>query len=205
MSYIKKFWRIKSNKGMTYVELIVVLAIFSIMSSIIMFNYQDFQSKIEVKSLANDIALKIVQAQKDAMSGKLTPNSLDVWKPSYGVYFNSSPTEVDSDGIPLNKEFIYFADLDNSSSYEANANEKLGTIFINKKFKISSLQTVCGGTPLSPPSELSIVFKRPDSAAVIRSTPCDSITSASINLSSLSSSSTNASITIYPSGRIQIN
>ena len=56
---------------MTYVELIVVLSIFSVMTSVVLFNYNEFQAKIDIKVLANDIALKIVEAQKSALSGKL--------------------------------------------------------------------------------------------------------------------------------------
>lgn len=180
---------------MTYVELIVVLAIFSIMSSIVMFNYRDFQSKVEIKSLSNDIALRIVQAQKDAMSGKLTQNGGNDWKPAYGVYFDK--------GDSTNKEFIYFADLSNDSFYQSN--EELETININKSYYISDLNIVCSGTTaLIPVSSLSVTFKRPDSKAVIQSVPDASCTVyyAVINFSSPNSAS--SFITIYSSGRIQI-
>ena len=48
---------------MTYVELIVVLAIFAILSSVVMFNYGNFQAKVDIKNLGSDIALKIVRTQ----------------------------------------------------------------------------------------------------------------------------------------------
>ena len=70
------------QKGMTYVELIVVLSIFSAMTSVVLFNYGEFQAKVDIKNLASDIALKIVEAQKSSLSGKL-PESFPVnWKPS---------------------------------------------------------------------------------------------------------------------------
>src|SRR3989344_4561547 len=97
------------NAGMTYVELIVVLSIFSVMTSIALFDYNKFQAKVDIKVLANDIALKIVEAQKSAMSGKIPiQNISSTWKPSYGIYFDLA------DG----KNFIYFAntiDGDNNS------------------------------------------------------------------------------------------
>ena len=68
-------WKLKIgnyNRGMTYVELIVVLSIFSIMTSVVLFNYGAFQAKVDIKNLASDIALKIVEAQKSALSGKLS-------------------------------------------------------------------------------------------------------------------------------------
>ncbi|KKQ07855.1 MAG: hypothetical protein US18_C0006G0001, partial [Parcubacteria group bacterium GW2011_GWB1_36_5] len=60
---MKESKRIKKNRGMTYVELIVVLSIFAVMSSIVLFNYGEFQAKVDIKNLASDIALKIVEAQ----------------------------------------------------------------------------------------------------------------------------------------------
>ena len=51
--------KIKTNRGMTYVELIVVLSIFAVLSSVAIFNYGSFQDKVDIKNLGSDIALKI--------------------------------------------------------------------------------------------------------------------------------------------------
>ena len=83
-----KTYNLKANAGMTYVELIVVLSIFAIMSGVVLFNYGTFQARVQIKNYANDIAMQIVQAQKDAMGGKMPANgSFPSGKPSYGVYF----------------------------------------------------------------------------------------------------------------------
>src|SRR3989338_9773919 len=97
----------KLNRGMTYVELIVVLMIFATISSIVLFNYQEFQTKVDIKNLASDIALKIVEAQKSAISGKLSAQGDFAPKPAYGIYFNLSPST----------NFVYFADFDNNKIY----------------------------------------------------------------------------------------
>jgi prepilin-type N-terminal cleavage/methylation domain-containing protein len=60
---------INKTRGMTYVELIVVLSIFSVISTIVIFNYKEFQAKVDIRNLANDVALKIVQAQKNSTTG----------------------------------------------------------------------------------------------------------------------------------------
>ncbi len=100
-----KFKSVHFRKGMTYVELIVVLTIFSIMSAVVIFDYNSFQSRIVIKNLSNDIALKIGEAQKNAMSGKLPPldqqnflkeNGIIDWRPSYGVYFNIGELRIDT-------------------------------------------------------------------------------------------------------------
>src|SRR3989344_7804583 len=119
-----KYYKLKAkklNSGMTYVEVLTVLAIFSIMTSIVLFNYKGFQAKVDIKNLASDIALKVVEAQKSSLDGKLPlPIPPPTWKPSYGVYFDVTPLQ----------QFIYFVDLDSSKNYESS--EKLDTLFITK-------------------------------------------------------------------------
>lgn len=184
--------------GMTYVELIVVLSIFSIMSSMILFNYGKFQAKVDIKNLANDIALKIVEAQKNALAGLWNASAPSSWKPAYGVYF-----DLNAD----NKRFTYFADLDNNNLYQniSCTGECLNNISITKGNRISNLAVTGQGT-CSAVTNLSAVFTRPDSAAVIKTnqTGCTAISYAEITVSS-PTSSVNSKIKLYSSGRIQIN
>jgi len=181
------------NAGMTYVELIVVLSIFGIMSSIILFNYGKFQAKVDIKNLASDIALKIVQAQKDAMSGKIQINPFTT-APAYGVYFD----------LLVPDGFIYFADLDNSN--DIGISELLEKINITKGNYIFEIGTYTGTTLVQQiATPLSITFTRPNSSAIFNylgsDTPYDYI---QITISS-SDDSVKGYIKIYPSGRIQVN
>ncbi|MEI7765201.1 MAG: type II secretion system protein [bacterium] len=219
---------IKTNKGMTYVELIVVLSIFATMSSVVLFNYRDFQAKVEIKSLSNNVALKVVEAQKNAMSGKLAVGSIDNWKPSYGLYFNKN----------MPSSFIYFADLDNSSVFsspaynidspECDGVECLDKISFNQNYTVSELKVYCGEAkavvgdvggvaetidPNSNPESskdgvvdsLSVIFTRPDSGAVIQSSPDANCKIASATITLSSGGSMNSYVKVYSSGRVQIN
>lgn len=179
---------------MTYVELIVVLSIFSIMTSIVLFNYGGFQEKVDIKVLANDIAMKIVEAQKSALSGELPLSSPANWKPSYGLYFDpSSP-----------KQFIYFADLNNpSNGYDTG--EALDTINITKNNSISRIDSYAGTTLLQQiTNPLSITFTRPDSGAIFTSSGLLPGLEY-IQITIISPSSITSCIDVYPSGRIQLN
>ena len=186
------------QKGMTYVELIVVLSIFAVMSSIVLFNHGKFQAKVDIKNLANDIALKIVQAQKDAMSGKIQSTRFEI-APAYGVYFN--PTE--------NKSFIYFADFSNDHIFNDGScyGECLDNINITKGNTISEIEECLTGdcsSSASISSSLSITFTRPNSGASFF--PSLSVSSNYIRITvSSSDGSFNGYIKIYPSGRIQVN
>ena len=201
---------------MTYVELIVVLSIFAVMSSIVVFNYGEFQAKVDIKNLASDIALKIVEAQKSAVSGKLIVNSLPPpdWKPAYGVYFNSSSSYDDDGSSVFNKKFIYFADFDGQKNYTGMtyscAGECLDIITITKNNYISAIDVCidipCVNVVASLPS-ISITFTRPDSGAVFFSNHpiLPSFDYVQITVKSPLPKKATATIKIYHSGRVQVN
>jgi len=195
---MKKLIKIQKNRGMTYVELIVVLSIFSVMTSIVLFNYGEFQARVDIKNLASDIALKIVEAQKLSLSGKLPLQipTVSPWKPSYGVYFDitNNPTQ-----------FIYFVDLNNLNGYEAGA-ETLNVISItrgNYIFAIERCASVACDPGVPTTGLLSIVFKRPNSSAIF--TGASVTGSQYVKITIKSPKSATATIKIYPSGRVQVN
>ncbi len=200
--FSKKIKNLQS--GMTYVEIIVVLSIFSMVSTVVLFNYSDFQAKVDIKNLANDIALKLVEAQKAANFGSLPPasqqSSLPVgWKPSYGVYFNLS-----SD----NKAFTYFTDIDDDRVFDGGScsGECIETFTITKGNSVSSIDVFYTGNPTGVSfSNMAISFTRPSSEAEFYSTSSFSSTISYVQITIASSQNPTSRIKIYPSGRIQIN
>ncbi len=197
------------SRGMSYIELIVVLSIFSAMSAIVLFNYSDFQTKVDIKNLASDIALKVVEGQKSSLSGKLPPLAQQVltdstWKPSYGVYIN--PTTD-------NKSFTYFVDLKNpvqNNFYDASicpgSGECLDNITITKGNYISRLDVFYQGSPTpNPISDLTVSFVRPNSGAIIKSSTTFSSVVSFVQITITSPKLISSVIKIYPSGRIQVN
>ena len=193
---------------MTYVELIVVLSIFSILSTVVVFNYNAFQAKIDLKNLASDIALQIVQAQKSSTAGMLPSIAQQAlisasWKPSYGVYFNTSGTVKGAS----TKNFMYFSDLNGDSyfNYSDCTGECISKYTITKPDTISSVSVVGSGT-CPQITDLTVVFKRTQSGAIFSTTtPLGTcvIQYAQINITPTSGPSSN--IQVYSSGRIQIN
>jgi len=192
--------------GMTYVELIVVLSIFSVMSTVTLFNYNKFQAKVDIKNLANDIALKIIEAQKSALSGKLPTQPYGAnWRPSYGIYFNlSSPGN--------NKTFVYFTDLDSSGDTDPLFCPTPGSAECVEKINITKNNYISGitayyqdGTPTPPLTNLSVAFTRPNSGAIIKSTYAFTSAVYYIQITVTSPSGTSANIKIFASGRAQID
>jgi len=202
--------KIKKNRGMTYVELIVVLSIFSIMSTFSIYNYQTFQNKVDIKNLANDIALKLFEAQNSAVSGKLAALTPDGWKPSYGIYFNLNPVSSPNTGKDV---FYYFIDLDQDKLFDYGlypvcpTGECVQKVNITKGNYISSIKAYSGGVGTDLNDEVHISFTRPSQTATFNDKNglpfSPSPDYLEINLSSPASATTK--VKIYPSGRIQLN
>jgi prepilin-type N-terminal cleavage/methylation domain-containing protein len=107
-----------ANRGMTFLELIVVLGIFGAISATVLFNYHDFSTNVSLQNLAQDIALQLKRAQTDAVSGRMPTfpagsnqelnNSALIppdWKPSYGVAFDIN---TPADWTLGNTGFVYY-------------------------------------------------------------------------------------------------
>jgi type II secretory pathway pseudopilin PulG len=194
-----------AQAGMSYVELIVVLSIFSVMTSVVLFNYGGFQAKVDIKNLASDIALKIVEAQKSSLAGKLPPLAQQlqispIWKPSYGLYM---------DQVSDSKSFIYFTDIDQngylSNPVCAPGGECLDKIIITKDNSISGLKVFYQDGTSASLNDLIVAFKRPNSGAIINSSSGIISTVSYVEITILSAKAPTATIKIYPSGRIQVN
>lgn len=198
------------SRGMTYVELIVVLSIFAIVTGTVIFNYQNFQAKVEIKNLANDIALKVVEAQKNSTSGKLPylPPA-DGWKPSYGIYFNpdSSPPNTGS------QIFYYFVDLDQNKTYDQlynscpNANECIEKFLLTNNNFLSTIEIhYYTDPPEVVDSGISLTYTRPDSTMTLKksadSDPLGNVDYVLVRVES--EEGPHSDIYIYSSGRIEI-
>jgi type II secretory pathway pseudopilin PulG len=185
---------------MTYIEVIVVLSIFAMVSSVVMYNYGDFQDRVDIKNLASDVALKIVEAQKSSLSGLLPSVSVSsLWKPAYGVYFKTAPASEKS-------RFIYFVDADGDKFFDgANCSgECLNNISITKNNLINQLKVYYsnGTTALLP--DLAISFVRPNSDAIMVSGTSAISAFSQVEITVLSPKGAAALIAVYPSGRIEI-
>ncbi|MFA6177301.1 MAG: type II secretion system protein [Candidatus Paceibacterota bacterium] len=189
------------KRGMSYVELIVVLSIFATLSSVVIFNHGDFQDRVDIKNLASDIALKIIEAQKSSVNGVMpplghTPDDPDNWKPAYGVYFDITSND---------KQFVYFTDLDKDNTYSFGG-ELLDTIDITKNNFISNIDT-CSVDPCALGSEstnlLSITFTRLNSGASFDGATLTGSDYIQIAISSPKGAT--ALVKVYPSGRVRVN
>ena len=111
----EKFLKIKNKlrdqKGFTVLELIFVIIIFAILSTTCLISFRTFSARISFNNLTQDIALSVVQAQKDAMMGAINSNfiSRDI-KPAYGIYFTTASSTSGTHNV-VNTQFVSFTDM----------------------------------------------------------------------------------------------
>ncbi len=159
-------------RGMTFIELVIVIGIFATISGVVLFNFTGFSTNISVQNLAQDIALRIKNAQTAAISGKFNVGFIAPNVPAYGVYFDITSPENQ-------KKFVYFTDLDNDgfltgqSACGTAGAECLEETTIQTGDIIEALclneesgSLNCG----NPVDNLYISFKRPFPDTIIRST-----------------------------------
>ena len=161
-----KFVGSDRNQGFTFIELIMVIVIFSIFSGVVMFNFGDFSDSISVQNLAQQIALEIKQAQSASVSGKnptaflsdSCPGSLllktnESCRPSYGVYFDAS--------LSQNKQFIYFQDLNNNNIIDDDNLSANQLVVIPRENYISAVCFDEDACSVDNTNSVSITFIRP--------------------------------------------
>ena len=112
---------LSSQQGFTFIELIVVMSIFSLVASVVLFNFSSFNTNITSQNLAQEIALQIKQAQTDSISGTRlvvfpkNPDNIE-GAPTYGVRFD---IDTNDDGSELDsKSMAYFADRNSNGGYD---------------------------------------------------------------------------------------
>jgi len=193
------------SRGFTIMELSIVISIFAILSAVVLFNSGAFSSKVAFENLASDIAINILQAQKEAMSGKFNSLSFGINPPSYGMHFDST--------LGNNQKFTYFADLpltrdmayNSGIGCSANAEclneiniqtgEFISSLCVNKK----SNNSLCGI------SSFDIVFTRPLPQPIISSlgVVMNNVLDAEIEITSLKTND-KKTIIVWRTGQISV-
>lgn len=112
----KKYCNKYNNQaGLTLIEMLVVIAIIALVSSVMMFNYSDFSTNVSVRNLSQEIALAVRKAQTYATSVRtLTGGSgmLSDTFQGYGASFSAEGSDPNNNVTPWSRQFVLFADTD---------------------------------------------------------------------------------------------
>ncbi len=125
----------KSNKGFTLVEILVVIFIIILMSGMIFANYRQSGQQFALQRSANKLAQDIRRAQQMAMSAKEYRGEVPVG--GYGIYFWPNPNPPP----PNDRKYILFGnrDIDNHT-YNSGSDYEIEVISVEKGVKIADIK-----------------------------------------------------------------
>ncbi len=196
------------TKGFTFVEFIVIISIFAVMSAIALFNFRGFRSSVGLNNLAYDIALEVKTAQ-----------TLGVSAPGADFFGGQQVVTMmfDYSGNSFTNAFLSFREMSGSllGSFDTGVDMPLrdsnlsGGIITD--ISICSTSSSCN----SLSDAVFISFQRPDPEPVITSASCGGNPPTGyrfstchgtlmITLTDPAASSSNYAIYVEPSGQIRV-
>lgn len=172
------FYFRSKRKGFSLVELVVSVAIFTIITSVILAKHSQFSGTLLLENLAYDIALSIRKAQVFGLSVREFTTGSSEFNVGYGIHLDSSN----------NKSYIFLADRDRDETY-SGITEIVETFILRKGNFISEFCGIlsdntekCSGSDIT---FLDIIFERPNPEAIIKSNiSADKYMSARITVAS---------------------
>ena len=191
------------QKGFSLVEMLVAVAIFAVISSILLANYPEFRSRAALDNTAHEIALVFREAQVYGISVRGQANSF----PVYGVHFDpATPSKV-----------IIFTDKDGDNVFAENTNPEknelldtftlIGGEQITKtceegEFKDGAL--ICEDQS-KPNTLFTILFKRPNPDALFYSVGGQSFETPYVSFEVSNRSGTyKRAVQVYATGQIVV-
>jgi len=164
--------------GFSLVELLVSVAIVTVITTVVLVKHSQFSGNILIENLAYDVALSIRQAQVFGLSVREFGVGSGTFDIGYGVHFDSG----------VNDSYILFADRNRNSVYDGS--QEIVEVFTLRRG--NTIAQLCGVLPnrtekCSPGgiAYLDIVFERPDPDAIIKSdVAADTYTTARITVRS---------------------
>ena len=157
----------KMNKGFTLTELLVSIAIVSVILTVVILNQSKYTDGAALTNLADEISLAISQAQAYSIGVReFSPGSSD-FTGSYGLHFQTSV------GGGADDSYIFWADRNGNGIYDNGwscprgcGSECLGKTFITRGNTLSSICLIKpNSSEMCPIGGIHISFTRPESRA----------------------------------------
>lgn len=188
-----------SGKGFTLIELLAVISIMLILTSMLLFRQQQFDSSTILRSLSYGVALSIRQAQTYGTSVREFGGTFDA--EAYGVHFCRG----------CNDYYILFADRSDDGIRAPDGSEDVETIKIGQRFTISKIcgrlasggAERCSSDASVPIDWLNVYFRRPSPDARFRSSITTDVYS-SVYVQLMSPGGATRRINVYPTGQIAV-
>jgi len=159
--------------GFTLVEMMVTIAIMSVVGSMIFFRFPLLNHSIFLQQAARSLAFTFRNAESRAVNvSQVSCGSPPCFPSSHGVFVTPATSDtMPSDGVPDNEQFILFTDRDSDGRFDPSAgcggiaDECILKYRFTNKVSITAIQS----PPATPePNGLSVLYKRPDPTVEIR-------------------------------------
>ncbi|MDE2037755.1 MAG: prepilin-type N-terminal cleavage/methylation domain-containing protein [Patescibacteria group bacterium] len=197
------------NRGFTLIELLVSLAIFALMTALVVAKFGNFNQSTLLTDTAYDVALALRTAQSYGLSVKNSTAGSPAFSYPYGIDFNSTATGAACDSYTSTDQlFVLFADKD-SNHLCGSGDLGISTYALTRGAYISYLcagsdQATCHSNPAI--TSLDISFQRPNPEASICSSgfnPACSYAYAEITVTS-NDKSNSRTISVRQNGQITV-
>lgn len=147
------------QKGFSLTELLVTIAVFLMLSTMVLANYRAFNRNIAIEAQAHEVASKVREAQ---LAGISVQSQNGVY-PGYGVFADMAATN----------SYVFFVDtvVPLNRLYNGVA-ESVETITLKQGARIQSIcGSLTGGACTAPLNRVHVTFLRPNPEATILGFP----------------------------------
>ena len=182
-----------ARAGFSLLEVIISLAIIVIIVSILLVQYEAFNSEVLLRSQAYEMALSIREAQVQAVS---VLGARADFRQEHGIYITRATPD----------RYQFFVDSDTADPVVYDAGEEVGApLYLDARYQISRIcinNNNCG----TEVSELTVYFDRPDFDAYFTTRDYSgSITNAEIHITPvLGASASERVVAISSTGQITV-
>jgi prepilin-type N-terminal cleavage/methylation domain-containing protein len=141
-----------NNRGFTLVEMVVTVAIFAIISTVVIARNASFDNEVLLNNLAYDIALSIRQAQQFGINVRVTQGQFDA---PYGIHFNRGTNT-----------YMMFVDKNSNNAYDGQSSGELLEVYtLGRGATVNALCDIEKDSCAL--SALDVVFHRPEPDAIL--------------------------------------
>jgi prepilin-type N-terminal cleavage/methylation domain-containing protein len=218
-----------SKAGFTLIEMLVVVAIFAVVATVLLFNYSSFSTSVGVRNLSEEIGLSVRKAQTYATSVRSIAGTNGITSdmfPAYGESFSVNET-AQQVYDPTSTNFPLFVDVADSAMNTSNniynnngicgnpasGQECVESFGVTTGVKIISL---CTDVPYanscltaSTGGRVNVVFHRPSPDAVIcvetSTGACNAQSASYLKITLQSPKGLQRVVTIWNTGQISVN
>lgn len=160
----------KEDKGFTLVELMVVMVIITIMTTIVLTNYRAGGRQLALDRSANKLAQDIRRAQEIAMGSREEGACPSGFGGGYGIRLSRSDA---APHYPWFWQYILFADCDNNGEYASTTDSLIQEVKFEQGVTLQKIKYWDGvqwcpvGLPGLGEPVIDIIFSPPDPERVI--------------------------------------